>query len=150
MDLILWRHAEAAAGHDDAARRLTAKGATQAAQMAAWLDARLPPGARLLVSPTVRAQQTAALLAREARTSSEVGTAAQPLDLLRAAGWPAGRGTVVVVGHQPTLGTAAALVLTGRALPWPVMPGSIWWLTTRGDTDASLVAVMSPELLHGR
>ena len=45
MDLILWRHAEAAAaqaGGDDRARALTPKGLRQAERMAAWLGPRLP------------------------------------------------------------------------------------------------------------
>ena len=147
MDLILWRHADAEDGRDDAARRLTPKGAMQAAQMAAWLESRLPENAKLLVSPAVRAQQTAERLTREAITSEQVKTGAQPADILRAAGWPAGRGTVVVVGHQPTLGAAAALALTGTATPWQMQKGSIWWISTRGDPGPVVVAVMTPDLL---
>lgn len=150
MDLILWRHADAEAGRDDAARRLTPKGAAQAEQMAAWLDARLPANAKLLVSPAVRAQQTAERLAREAHTSEQVSPGAQPADILRAVGWPDGRGTVVVVGHQPTLGAAAALALTGKATAWPMKKGSIWWISTRGDANPLVVAVMIPDLLAGR
>src|SRR4051812_8448536 len=103
MDLILWRHAEAEEGDNDAARRLTPKGIKQAARTAAWLDSRLPRDARVLVSPAVRAQQTAEALARDAQTSEQVNVGAQASELLKAAGWPSGSGTIVVIGHQPTL-----------------------------------------------
>ena len=62
MDLILWRHADAEEGRDDHARRLTPKGIKHAERMAAWLDEHLPKNARLIVSPAVRAQQTAKCL----------------------------------------------------------------------------------------
>ena len=68
----LWRHADAEDGDDDLARALTPKGAKQAARMAAWLDARLPKNARMIVSPALRAQQTAEPLSREAATMNEV------------------------------------------------------------------------------
>src|SRR5688500_14192416 len=129
MDLVLWRHADAEEGADDAARTLTAKGVKQAARMAAWLDSRLPKTARVIVSPAVRARQTAQALARKATTGQHVNTGAQPRDILKAAGWPGGSGTVVVVGHQPTLGAAAALALTGEASEWRVKKGAVWWIS---------------------
>lgn len=146
MDLILWRHAEAEEGRDDAARRLTPKGAKQAVRMAQWLESRLPKNARVLVSPAVRAQQTAEALAREAKTSDQVNTGAQPAEILKAVGWPDGSGTVVVVGHQPSLGATAALALTGKAAGWRLKKGSVWWISTRGDA-AVVLAVMTPDLL---
>src|SRR5687767_4529319 len=118
MDLILWRHADAEDGDDDMARALTGKGAKQAARMAAWLDTRLPKSARVIVSPALRAQQTAEPLARMAATSNDVAPGVAPAAILKAAGWPRGNGTVVVVGHQPTLGAAAALALTGKPSEW--------------------------------
>jgi phosphohistidine phosphatase len=149
MDLVLWRHADAEEGSDDARRRLTRKGLKQAAQMASWLDARLPKSARIIVSPAERAQQTAKALSREAATSAEVGTEAQPRDILKAAGWPHGTGTVVVVGHQPTLGAAAALALTGKAASWRMKKGAVWWLSSgAGEGGGPLVlAVMTPDLI---
>ena len=147
MDLVLWRHADAEEGANDAARRLTPKGIKQAARMAAWLDARLPKEARMLVSPAVRARQTAEALARESASSEHVNVGAQASELLHAAGWPGGEGTVVVVGHQPTLGAAVALALTGKALPWRVKKCGVWWLSTRGDSKPVVVAVMTPHLL---
>jgi phosphohistidine phosphatase len=147
MDLILWRHADAEDGADDAARRLTPKGIKQAARMAAWLDSRVARNARMLISPAVRAQQTAEALARDASTSEQVQPGAQPRDLLDAAGWPSAAGTIIVVGHQPTLGAAAALALTGKASAWRVRKAGVWWLSTRGDGHPSVLAVMTPDLL---
>jgi phosphohistidine phosphatase len=147
LDLILWRHAEAEEGGDDIARRLTPKGIKQAARMAAWLDSRVAKDARMVVSPAARAQQTAEALAREVSTSQQVQPGASPGALLAAAGWPAGTGTVIVVGHQPTLGAAAALALTGKAAPWRIKKAGVWWLSTRGDGQPVVLAVMTTELL---
>jgi len=148
MDLILWRHADAEDGPNDAARALTAKGLKQAARMAAWLDARLPQDARIIASPALRAQQTAQALAREVETSGIVNTGAHPAAVLKAAGWPKAAGTAVVVGHQPTLGAAAALALTGGAAAWRIKKGAVWWISVRsGESVPAIVAVMTPDLL---
>jgi phosphohistidine phosphatase len=150
MDLILWRHADAephAAG-GDLARALTAKGEKQAMQMAAWLNARLGADARVLSSPAVRCQQTARALGRSIRTLDSIAPEVPGQNVLDAAGWPDGDGTVVVVGHQPTLGLAAALALTGRAEAWPVKKAAAWWIGGgRGADGAELVAVQVPALL---
>ncbi|HSD42283.1 MAG TPA: histidine phosphatase family protein, partial [Burkholderiales bacterium] len=112
MDLILWRHAEAEDGGADAARALTARGRRQAKSLARWLRKRLPDGCRILVSPAVRAQQTAAALGLEFATEPRVDVGALASDVLAVAGWPDNGDAVLVVGHQPTLGRAAALALT--------------------------------------
>ncbi len=147
MDLILWRHAEAEDGVPDEARRLTPKGHKQAKKMAAWLEPRLPAGWRGMASPAVRTRETAIALAKDFVLEPAVSTAATPQGLLRAAGWPDGQGTVVVVGHQPTLGGAAALALTGEAQAWNVKKGAIWWIR-RDDNGGILVrAVLAPGVL---
>jgi phosphohistidine phosphatase len=148
MDLILWRHAEAEDGRDDHARRLTPKGVKQAQRVAVWLEQHLPKNARLLVSPAVRAQQTAKHLNREETTSDAIAPGADPGSVLEACGWPHGSGTIVVVGHQPTLGCAAALALTGKAARWGMKKSGIWWLSAReGESVVRVVAVLSPDLL---
>ena len=76
MDLILWRHAEAEDGVPDGERALTKKGRKQAAALAAWLNERLPKRPRILVSPAVRAQQTAAALGQAFTTAREIGVGA--------------------------------------------------------------------------
>jgi phosphohistidine phosphatase len=150
MDLLLWRHADAEdppPGGADSARRLTAKGGKHAARVAAWLDARLPASARVIVSPAGRARQTAAALARPSEISERVGVGAKSEDVLEAAGWPAGDGTVVVVGHQPTLGAAAALALTGEASAWRLRKGAVWWLRSVDGGPPLVVAVITPDLV---
>jgi phosphohistidine phosphatase len=144
LNLVLWRHAEAEDGLPDDERRLTARGRRQAAAMASWLDQQLPRPRRVLSSPARRARETAAALCADAVIEAALSTAATPAGLLQAAGWPNARDTVVVVGHQPTLGAAAALALTGSAEPWAIKKGAIWWL--RRDEDGSVLvrAVLAP------
>jgi len=150
MDLILWRHAEAVDGQPDLARKLTPKGVKQAKALAQWLSSRLPEQTRIIVSPAKRTQQTAAALTDEFEIEHKLAPGAPPTALLAAAGWPEHRGTVVVVGHQPTLGMAAALVIAGKPMPWSIKKGAIWWLSHRVHGEHAQVvlrAVISPDLL---
>lgn len=148
MDLILWRHAEAEDGLDDLARALTPKGQKQARAMAAWLGARLPADYRLMVSRARRAQQTAAALSDRQQIDAGIDPGQDATSVLRAAGWPDGEGTVVVVGHQPTLGEVAAY-LTGSTEGWSVKKGAILWFRQRDriHPDVQLYAALSPDLL---
>ena len=147
MELILWRHADAEDRMPDEARALTAKGEKQARRVAAWLKKQLPKGVRVLASPAKRAQQTAAALTRKFETRAEIGTSAGPQSILDAAGWPDGEATVVVVGHQPTLGQAAALAVTGKPGEWSLKKGALWWLECRGRGDVVTRAVIAPDML---
>ena len=146
MDLILWRHADAEAGAPDAERRLTAKGLKQAQQMAKWLRPRLPQDVTVLASPARRAEETAKPLRLDYRTDPAIGTGTSPEALIGATGWPDAAGTVLVVGHQPTLGEVACLLLTGSAAEWSIKKGAIWWLEHR-DGQVRVRAVMSPDML---
>ena len=160
LQLILWRHADAedlahaAEGkrtfaHDaDSARALTSKGRSQARSMAKWLRARLPEDARVLTSPARRAVETASALTKHYQEVAEIGTRHGAADLLSAIGWPDLAGTVVVVGHQPTLGRVAALLVSGRASDWSVKKGAVWWLARKsgaGDAEIVVRAVIAPE-----
>jgi phosphohistidine phosphatase len=150
MDLILWRHAEAVDGQPDLVRELTPKGMKQAKAIAQWLSSRLPRRTRIIVSPAERTQQTAAALTDDFEIDRRLAPGAPPTAVLAAAGWPERRGAVVVVGHQPTLGMAAALLIAGEPLPWSIKKGAIWWLShrVRGEhPQVVLRAVMSPDLL---
>ncbi|CAH1200459.1 Phosphohistidine phosphatase, SixA [Candidatus Nitrotoga sp. BS] len=150
MDLILWRHADAEDGVPDNARKLTAKGDKQAQQVGRWLKSHLPEGARILVSPAKRAQQTASALGLAFETTSELGTGASVESVMAAAGWPDAKGAVLVIGHQPTLGRIAAVLLTGAEADLSVKKGGVWWFSTRvqgGEMEITLRAVMSPEFL---
>jgi phosphohistidine phosphatase len=148
MDLILWRHADAESGIPDEERRLTGKGRKQAQRMAAWLSKRLPADYVMLVSSARRAQETARALARNFETRAEVGTLATPQAMLKAAGWPRADKTVVIVGHQPVLGQAAALALTGSVADWSMKKGAVWWLVHRDSEDKpALRTVIGPDLV---
>lgn len=146
MDLILWRHADAEDGMRDLERKLTQKGKKQAARVADWLRERLPENTVVLASPARRAQQTAEALSDSFKTVPELAPEAAPQQVLAAAGWPKAHGTVVVVGHQPTLGRAAALALTGAAADWGMKKGSVWWLRRDDRGEVSLRAVIPPDL----
>ena len=147
MDLILWRHADAENSIPDEERKLTGKGERQAERMAAWLKDNLPKDAVVLVSPARRTRETAGALTRKFDTVQEVGTSANAQSVLKAAGWPRGDRTVVIVGHQPTLGQAAALALTGKTADWSIKKGSIWWLVARSPNQVVVRAVMAPDML---
>ena len=150
MDLILWRHADAEAGTPDSERKLTAKGIKQSARMAKWLRTRIPDTAVVLVSPAKRAQQTAQALTAEFKTIEELGLEASADGLLGAAGWPDREGFVVIVGHQPTFGETAALLLTGTPAPWSLKKGAVIWVARRhegGPARTQLRAAISPDLL---
>ena len=128
MDLILWRHAEAAAGDPDSARPLTDTGRSQAQLMARWLTPRLPPDLRLIVSPARRAQETAHTLARSFETVESLSPGTDVATLLRVVGWPDAERPVMLVGHQPTLGETAARLIDGRQVSWRIGTGAVWWL----------------------
>lgn len=150
MELILWRHAEAEDGTPDMARALTEKGHKQAEKMAAWLKAHMPPHTHVLVSPSKRTQQTAAALGMNFTTLDVLGPGAAPEDILHAAGWPEDTDSVLIVGHQPTLGAVAAMALAELDESWSVKKGCVWWISCRvrdDEIEATLRAVMSPDLL---
>lgn len=146
MELLLWRHADAAEGLPDALRPLTSKGERQAKLIARWLKPRLPRDLRILVSPAARAQQTAKALGMKFETSAAVSTGASARELLGATGWPEGEGAVLVVGHQPTLGRAAALLLSGEESDLSVRKGALWWFVGAENGQAALRAVIGPDL----
>jgi len=142
MELILWRHADAEDGVDDLARRLTPKGEQQAAIMASWLRAHLPGQYTLLASPAVRAQQTASALATPL-TENSLAPGASVAAIVKAA--EKYIGVVIVVGHMPDLGRAAAQLAANARAEWSIEKGAVWWLA--GDSPARIKAVVSPELL---
>ncbi len=151
MELILWRHAEAADGGADLERPLTAHGRRQAQRMAQWLEARLPKDLRILVSPARRAEETARALGRPFEVVDAIAPGADVADLVRAAGWPDAKHPALLVGHQPTLGDAASLLLGGREASWRFAKGAVWWLKSRerkGRVEAVLLLAIEPEMLR--
>jgi phosphohistidine phosphatase len=154
MDLILWRHAEAidspegTALADDLLRPLTTKGERQASRMADWLNRHMPSTTRVLASPARRTQQTAAALDRKFKTVDALAPDGTVDGLLQAVRWPDAREPVLVVGHQPTLGLAAAYLMAGAVQPWSVKKGAVWWLRRRvreTGGEVVIVTVRGPE-----
>jgi phosphohistidine phosphatase len=142
MEIILWRHADAEDGADDLARRLTAKGEAQAAAMAKWLRRHLPAHHIVLASPARRAQQTAAALHVAIRTEPHLAPGASAHAIVEIARNHTAKGLVILVGHQPDLGKAAAQLLAHTHTDWAIEKGAIWWIDGH-----RLKAVLSPELL---
>lgn len=150
MDLLLWRHAEAEDGEDDLKRRLTARGECQAQTMGAWIRAHQPKDLRIIASPAVRTQQTAQALQLPFETHRKIGPDACVSALIAASGWPQAGGSVLIVGHQPTLGRLAALLLAGQEAEWSMKKGALWWLSgrvRRGEAQTVLRAMIPVELL---
>lgn len=153
MELILWRHAEAEEADgtiSDHKRRLTARGEKQAKLVAGWLHRRLPRKRKILVSPAERTQQTAHALELAYEIEPRLGINASVKDVLSVAGWPASSGTVLIIGHQPTLGRVAALLLSGKEADWSVKKGGIWWFAGRnrdGEAQTVLRAVLNPDFI---
>ena len=151
MDLLLWRHAEAEDGVDDLKRRLTLRGEKQARTMAKWIRDHQPKDLRIIVSPAVRTQHTAEALKMPFETQRKIGPAACVSELVAASGWPQAGGAVLIVGHQPSLGRLASLLLAGHEAEWTIKKGALWWLTNRvrrGETQTVLRAVIPAELLE--
>lgn len=113
--IYLLRHGDAEDGNgDDAARRLTTKGERQsqaAGEALAVLGAEIDA---CLTSPKVRAAETARLACRaldlRAETAEELrGGRFDSLSLI------AGRGTVLLVGHEPDFSTEVSRLTGARA-----------------------------------
>lgn len=153
MDLVLWRHAEAqewVVGCDDMQRSLTSRGEKQAARMANWLDRQLPESTRIFVSPARRCEQTALALGRKFKIRPELAPGASVAQLLELVQWPEAKGTLLVIGHQPTLGQTIAQLIGLSAAECSVKKGAVWWLRNRereAHSQTVVVTVQSPEVL---
>ena len=150
MELILWRHADAEEGERDLERKLTGKGRKQAARVAQWLQRRLPSKFTLISSPARRARETADALGARYKISDQLAPGAAVGDLLEAAGWPERKGVVILVGHQPDFGQAAAALVCGEPADWSIKKGGLWWLESRvrgGEARVAVRAVIAPDLV---
>ncbi len=150
MELLLWRHAEAEDGEDDMKRRLTERGQRQARLMGEWLRQHQPKDLRVISSPSVRTLQTVEALKLPFQSHRKIGPEACVSELIAASGWPQAGGSVLIVGHQPSLGRLASLLLSGQEAEWTIKKGAVWWLSNRsrrGETQTVLRAMMPVELL---
>ena len=118
MRLVIVRHAEAASGQPDELRPLTAEGRAQARALGERLRSEgLEPDA-VVSSPLLRARETATELGLGSPTIDErLAPGAAPEDVRAVADGYAG--TVVVVGHQPDCGRAAAALGDGTEPAFP-------------------------------
>jgi phosphohistidine phosphatase len=139
---MIWllRHGDAEKGSgDDASRRLTAKGEEQALHTGRALDALGVEIDACLASPKVRAADTAALacepLGLEVEIAEELAGGDFDPDELAA-----GRGDVLLVGHEPDMSSAIAR-LTGASAD--VKKGGLAAIDER-----QLVALLRPEHLE--
>lgn len=156
MNCILFRHGIAVERDEwkgaDADRPLTERGAKRVAQVAAGLSRLDVQPTHVLSSPLIRAIETAKIAHRSLRVRSVVQIVdallpdAPPDRLLSILHDLPPESCVLCVGHEPHLGLAAAVLLTGKpsqAFPFkkagaclielaaPVKPGRgilRWWL----------------------
>ncbi|MGB8517076.1 MAG: histidine phosphatase family protein [Gallionella sp.] len=177
MDIVLWRHAEAEDSTPDMDRELTLKGRKQAEKIAAFLHQHLPLDTRVLVSPATRTRQTVAAYTEKYTLAPSIAPGASAHAVLQAARWPNGLarhphpnlpsegdganaalrdhktpadGTVLIVGHQPTLGAVAALLLGSAETSLSIKKGALWWFSRRARDDyaqTTLRLVITPDFL---
>ena len=127
MDLVVVRHAMAwdsdpGRWPDDRKRPLRPVGMRRFRAAARALARAVPHADAVWTSPWVRAAQTAAILQEEARwpkaQSVEVlATASSPAPVMRLVSAVARPGTLVLVGHAPSLDQLVTLAVTGRSRP---------------------------------
>jgi phosphohistidine phosphatase len=98
----------------------------------------------------LRTQQTAKALGRKFKTSAAIAPLGSVDELLELVQWPHAKGSVVVVGHQPTLGHAIARLLGLSDSDCAVKKGAVWWLRYREREAVHktvVLTVQSPDLL---
>ncbi len=157
MDCVLVRHGIAVEREEwegsEADRPLTERGAKRVAQMAAGFRRLDVQPTHVLSSPLIRAIETATIVHRSLRVRAEVQIVdallpdAPPNRLLSILHDLPPESCVLCIGHEPQLGMAASVFLSGRAsasfplkkagaclieLSIPPKPGQgvlRWWLT---------------------
>ena len=159
MDCVLMRHGIAVERDEweglEADRPLTERGAKRVAQVAAGLNRLDVQPTHVFSSPLVRAIETATIVHRSLRVRSAVQIVeellpdASPDRFLSILHNLPPDASVLCIGHEPQLGMAASVLLSGRVsasfplkkagaclieLPLPAKPGQgilRWWLTPR-------------------
>lgn len=161
LQVVLVRHAIAeergAAWPDDDSRPLTRDGIRKWKRAARGLAALLPEIDLLLTSPLIRAVQTAEILAKAASPSPKL----QLFEPLRPGTRPSAtiaalrsknpKGTVVLVGHEPTLSELASELLRLQG-PLEFRKGAAMAVMTHGlgtRGPARLEWFLTPRVLRG-
>ena len=110
----------------------------------------MPGGARILVSPARRCEQTALALGRKYKICKELAPDATVEQLLQLVQWPGSKSPILVVGHQPTLGQSIAQLMGLQDSECPIKKGAVWWLRNRdraGLNQTVVVTVQTPEAM---
>src|ERR1700722_6580154 len=123
MLLYIMRHGlaeEPAPKGDDAARKLTSKGAAKIRKAAVGMHATGIAFNLILTSPITRPAETAGIVAADPagpkpKVSPELTTGASPANVLDALARLRLPERVLIVGHEPTLSRLASLMLTGSS-----------------------------------
>jgi phosphohistidine phosphatase len=118
--------------------------------MAKWLDQHMPEGMRILSSPALRCESTAAALGRKYKLCPELKPDSNVESLLDIAGWPDAKTPALIIGHQPTLGQVVTHALHVPTANFSVRKGSVWWLRNRWrmhEQSAIVHCVQTPDLL---
>ena len=155
-NLILWRHAEAEVQSKSGAdfdRALTKSGHKDAAKMAKWLNQHLPANAEVFCSPAIRCLQTAAALQALSSINLEVvdylSVDSTPEIIASKVSNDDSSRTILIIGHQPNLGTLITRLLGMNESACAVKKGAVWWLRQRvneGAMQTYLYAVKHPNL----
>lgn len=130
------------------ARALTAKGLKQSRSMAVWLKKHLPKNTVVLVSPALRALQTAEALNGKVVIEDALQPETSVEEVLRYLQQHTAE-HLLLVGHQPWLGDLVAALLGLGDAPVSVKKGAVWWLRLRQADEATyqLLTVQTPQLL---
>ncbi len=163
-NLILWRHAEAEVQSDSGAdidRALTKHGRKDAEKMAEWLSQYMPKNTEIYCSPAKRCLETVAALQqlKQSKTKREVkivdflSVDSSVDEIVKQLSNDNTSQTILIVGHQPSLGLLLAKLLGMKEGALVVKKGAVWWLRQRylpnldgGVTQTYLYTVQHPNL----
>jgi phosphohistidine phosphatase len=121
MEILIVRHGKAeerALHRGDAGRRLTPAGRRDMARVAKGIADLVPRLAVIATSPLVRAQETAAILARRydgmnVAELSALAPGAAPAAIAEWLGDQPADAVIALVGHEPDLGLLASYLVSG-------------------------------------
>jgi len=153
MTLFLVQHGAAVAEEIDPDRPLTEQGRADVERLARFLGGSGVRADRVVHSGKTRARQTAEILAATVLPggSARPQSGLKPRDscVAFASGLRGLQETLMVVGHQPFLGSLAAYLATGREAPAVVAfkPGTLVALEEAPEGGWLIAAMIPPDLL---